>query len=739
MGRRRFLAGALGAAGVAGAAGLAACSSDDGGGGSTPTTARPGPAAGTDPDHVLAKPGSKGLVDEGVWQERVTAYLAFGTAEPHIGSPSGVGVHLARAHRDPSYTWDVDQVTVESFRDTFAMIDAWEDTRDFNLMYLHWVLALGEGDTASTRVPPATIAAIEQRFLHNRYRYDDPLPADRVDNQWFWSENHRIIGLTNEHLAGQRMPDRTFAITGKKGRHHVARSKPDILEWIEERFRFGFFEWHSNVYMLKNISPLITLVELADDPAIVATAAMALDLCFFDMAAHTHKGTYTASRGRTYKKDKMSARDENTFDSAKLLFDDTDLDFRSPTDGGATYLSAAKRYRPPQALLDIATDTRTSVVQERHGIFLDAAAPVTEHPKAPYGYDFDDPHNLPFWWSQGAIGSWQIARVSLKEAAKYRLFETELLAQVKQLSDLNGGDPDRIRAWEQKNQAIVNFGHLQEAFTYAWRGKEVSLASVLDHRPGEMRDQVHAWQATIDADALVFTTHPRTDRAESTDWADDEGPGYWTGEASMPRTAQHERAAIHIYAPAWDAGTDDILWSVFGYQPFTHAYVPQDHFDEVREEAGWVLARRGDGWVGLWSQRPTTWRAYDPARFATRGMVKPFDLVAEGGPDNVWIVEVGEAADGTFDDFASALVASKPTVTPTPEGVEVDWTSPSAGRLQFGEVGGFAVDGSRVDLHPAPRHRSPWASIDHLQERYDLKGRSARLTLDWKARSRVVS
>ena len=46
---------------------------------------------------------------------------------------------------------------------------------------------------------------------------------------------------------------------------------------------------------------------------------------------------------------------------------------------------------------------------------------------------------------------------------------------------------------------IVNFGHLQEAHTYAWRSDEVAMATVLDHRFGQMRDQIHVWQATIDA------------------------------------------------------------------------------------------------------------------------------------------------------------------------------------------------------------------------------------------------
>ncbi len=64
---------------------------------------------------------------------------------------------------------------------------------------------------------------------------------------------------------------------------------------------------------------------------------------------------------------------------------------------------------------------------------------------------------------------------------------------------------------------MINFGFLSEANTYAYREPKVSLASVLDHRFGEMRDQGHAWQAAIDENAMVFTTHPLTDVARVDD------------------------------------------------------------------------------------------------------------------------------------------------------------------------------------------------------------------------------
>ena len=37
-------------------------------------------------------------------------------------------------------------------------------------------------------------------------------------------------------------------------------------------------------------------------------------------------------------------------------------------------------------------------------------------------------------------------------------------------------------------------------------------------------------------------------------------------------------------------------------------------------------------------------------------MTKPFELVADGGPNDVWITELGsKGADGSFDDFQAAI------------------------------------------------------------------------------------
>ena len=732
---------------------MVACSDDSEG--TTDTTAAPGSSAApnstdaaetttTAPAEitaatVLAAPGSPGLMDEAIYQQRATAYLQFATVNPHVGSPAGVAAHLARATREPDYSWAIEDITVESFADVLTKIDEWQDTRDFDLMYLHWVLALGQGETPNTQLAPQVIEAIHQRIVNNRYRYDDPLPDERLDNLWFWSENHRIINMVIEYLGGQWYPDEMFPIAGLTGAEHMARAKPEILDWVRERGQLGFFEWHSNVYMLKNITPLHLLAEQADDPELVLAAAMALDLCVLDMAAHTQAGCYTAPRGRTYKKDKLSSLDEDTFGSAKFLFDDTDAEYQSESDGGATFLSVGTRYRPPQLLVDIAIDDQESVVRERHGVFLDTNAPLEDAPVAPYGKDFADPANLPFWWSLGGLGLWQMARTGIQQATEHQLWETELFAQVKLIAAINDNDPERVREWLHKFDAIVNFGFLGQANTYAYRHRKVSLASVLDHRFGEMRDQVHSWQAAIDEDAMVFTNHPLTPPKVTEDWNDDGSPGYWTGEASLPRTAQFRRTAIHIYQPKWSEATDSTLWSVFPYRMFTHAFVPQDRFDEVRQVGNWTFATKAGGHIALWSWRTATFKAND-AGVSARTFTKPYDLIADGGPDNVWLVEVGnDEDDGDLDAFIAAITATEPTVSQTAEGFEIAWTSPSSGAIEFSSSGAFVVAGEDQPIGDHPRHEGPWGTIEHESMVHELTNDANSWALDFDAATRSVS
>ena len=120
-------------------------------------------------------------------------------------------------------------------------------------------------------------------------------------------------------------------------------------------------------------------------------------------------------------------------------------------------------------------------------------------------------------------------------------------------------------------------------------------------------------------------------------------------------------------------------------------------------------------------------------------MTKPFDLVAEGGPDNVWIVEVGTEADGTFDDFVAAMTRSEPVVERSEAGFTVVWDSPSSDVVSFGSTEPFVVAGEEVSLAEFPRHESPWGTTDRLDPTFTLEPGDSRLALDFDTATRTFT
>jgi hypothetical protein len=182
------------------------------------------------------------------------------------------------------------------------------------------------------------------------------------------------------------------------------------------------------------------------------------------------------------------------------------------------------------------------------------------------------------------------------------------------------------------------------------------------------------------------------------------------------------------------------------YEPYTHAYFPIEHFDEVVERDGWVVGRKGDGYVALWSYRPTTWREYDPATEPTRGMTEPFDLLAEGGADNVWLTEVANAADFPFDAFVEAVTTAEVSVErlgpDAADGFGVRYVSPSRGVVEarwgrsIEHDPYFDVDGSSPPLTDYPRWDAPWTHVDFDTTTYEVEESGWGLLLDFDTTTR---
>jgi hypothetical protein len=683
---------------------LSACGSDDGGGGGG----------------GIGDVGKPGFISEEYFQQRAIDYYRYATQTFSAGSPLNVLCHMERQRIEADYEIPA-TVPADAWDSIFAKLARLDDTRDFDGLYLLNVL-LGYRDHPA--LPAELWTKVENALITFKYWYTEPTPEGLIDNSYYWTENHQILFHTIELLMGQEYPDTLLSTDQRPGSEHHERARERILRWLDHRIRFGFTEWHSNVYYQKDVTPLLTLVEYADDEEIRTKAASILDIVIFDMALHTFRGAFGVTHGRSYKKDKMGSLDDDTWNGVKLLFDESTYDYTSMGAPDAALLGRAQRYRLPQVILQVAKSRDAFVDRERMSLEINETGPVVDDPQAPYEFSYTDPDDLVVWWGMGALTTWPVVPLTIETMEQYNLWETELFQPFSGLRAFTG-DIDMAQRLAAQNARILGFGLLKEVNTYTYRTADYMLSSAIDYRKGWFSAQAHSWQATLDANALVFTTHAFRPPHKSTVWSDDtESGSYWTGEASMPRSAQHENVAVHLYAPKYPQNVPP-PFEFFRYEPYTHAYFPQDHFDEVvqapADPAGtWTFGRLGGGYVALYSYRPVEWIVYDPNEYATKGMVQPFDLRATGGANNVWIAECGREADwGSFEAFRAAVAAARVDITPqgnpnnqsTP--FQVAYQSPSQGLVEFDWDNAFKVAGNEIQTAGFLRYDNPWSRTEY--------------------------
>ena len=686
-----------------------------------------------------SSPTADDRVDPAWWRTRQDDHLAAATTVGVPGSLLNALDHLERRRRKPSHPVDPALFAPAALDRWFDRVDHWRDCADFDVLRL---LVLWFADRRD--LPAHVVDAVRERLVGFRYWYTDPGPEGVVDHRWYWSENHRLIFHTCEHLVGQALPDERFAVTGLTGAEHRDRAEAALHRWFDEKAVDGFSEWHSDSYYEKDLAPLVVLAELAEEPEIARRAAAFADLVLYDLALHSHRDNTGSTHGRSYMRFKAIAPTQTVFSALKLCFDRTDepwpLDRDEPDEllpatEGATLLARCTRYRPAEAVVAVARFAGELVDVEHMGVELDPGEPLVDDPVRDDGLSYTDPTMVPFWWDRGALTPWQLVPLMLRTLDEHHLWHVDLFRQFRDVRDVLGDDPAVIRQLSFDLHPMINAGLLTAVETVTWRNRHAMLSTAQSYRPGCAGFQHHVSQATLDEHAIVFTNHPgNPPSADPGDYRDDDR--YWTGSATLPRAVQHGRAVIQLYSPAFASSDLDVL-AGFAYLDETHAYFPTERFDEVHRDGRWTIGRRRDGYVGVWSWRPADWRRHDPAHVFTNGLVGDFDLVAEGAA-NVWIVEVGDADRwGDLDAFRARLTAAAVEVEDHgwgPDGAhlgfDVRYESPTEGVLELGWTGPLRVDGVEV-VHDADlRMDNPFTTVRRGETRLAIDCDGAHLDLD---------
>ncbi len=556
-----------------------------------------------------------------------------------------------------------------------------KSNHDCNDFVMNGLLRLQYQKTKNAQLSKEMAKKVEERILDFKYWWTD----SRRDTTYrcYHTENHQALYHTAELLAGQLYKDRRFS-GGLTGREHIHQAERLLQRWLDFRFRFGFSEWMSSYYEV-DIVVLLNLYDYAENPMLRQRAKQVLDLLMFDMALSNYHGSLASTSGRMYVSSLLYGHHDMS-PTLKLVFGEGQYHPRNIMSNVAL---ASSHYKCPQVILDIATDySKTMLDRQKMSIEVDDAEK--------YGLRYDNEEDAQLFWGMQEFIHPKVVRMSKQVSEKYGVYP------YRNYDDYIRKYDDQVKQYGKVINSRLDRFALSETNIEIYRTPEYALSCSFDYRKGAQGYQQHIWQATLDNKAIVFTTHPGKKDLKVT-------PNYWAGNAVMPRAVQYRNVAVCIYNSHGNGGLD-----------LTHAYFPKQAFDEVVEVSSWVFARKGKGYIALRSQLPTSWQADD------NGNVN--DIVASGR-QNIWICEMGSEKEwGSFQSFVKAI--SQATVKY--DHLNVTYTSPTLGQMDFGWDSAFKLKNKEIPLKTDYRYDNPYCQAKFNSKLIEIKKGGKKLLLDFE-------
>jgi hypothetical protein len=212
------------------------------------------------------------------------------------------------------------------------------------------------------------------------------------------------------------------------------------------------------------------------------------------------------------------------------------------------------------------------------------------------------------------------------------------------------------------------------------------------------------WQATLGADAVVFTNHPiRISEQEG------QQPGFWLGNGILPRLAQWKDSVVAIY----NLPEEDWLG-------FTHAHFPTYAFDEVVFARGWAFARLGEGFLGITCSEGFELVKHGPGAFRE---------LRSSGRQNVWLCITGrKALYRGFRKFQKACMAIKPEWS----ALGVAFRNLQGDAIEFGWEGDFIVNGQAQPLKGFKHIENPYCVVELGAAQMDIQHGETLLRLNFE-------
>jgi hypothetical protein len=616
---------------------------------------------------------------------------------------------------------------VDAIAPANAVIGGRFDCSDFRMQSL---LRLQYSHIDAIRaISPKGAHMLERIFLNAKYWMTEP----GEDSMCYWSENHQILFAVAEYLAGQAWPDKIFSNDGATGRAHMARARARIGHWMEQRFAFGFSEFNSANYYRFNMGPAANFIQFAapEDELMARRMRMCLDLLFFDMACYAHKRSLLAPTGRAYVDNMVGVTGDRLHKTETWLWDGEPGAEESRDSQWVNFFAMLNArdgegrpyYEFPEALRLIGHDTNPRELRASYG--LDTA----ELPAR--GFVGHGDAQVMRQLSMEAFTNPEVIYNTVTYLHENGMLSNQFVNYFKIINWKALKRPRVLEGISRRLKPMPNGVAIQRANLYCRQTPHYALASLQRYHPGGYGAQQMLNAANFGGKAVAFTAHPARHEDGKTVKA---YPGYWAGYGRAPHSAQHRDVLLLLYRLPKRPG----FLELYPVPQFTHTYLPEAYFDEVRLCGRYAFARAGEAWLaltGAGALEYEPWSEISAKAFKNGLEERPgtrFDLVQRGRAQ-YWIYELSDASRETFDEFSARIKSNRVRY----DGAALAYESGGA-RYETEYGGGFRVDGREIGLEHK-RFDNPYCVAERDAPEFLIECDGHSLRMNYEKGERVTS
>lgn len=591
--------------------------------------------------------------------------------------------------------------------DALKYIDGRYDCSDFRIVSLIRILYAHED-----KLSEEAKASIKQTLTGFKYWMDQP----GEDSMCYWSENHQILFSSAEYLLGNYYKSDEFSNMGILGSQHSEMGKKRVLNWLEQRYLYGYTEWYSSTYYVEDIAPLSVLIDFAPDEEVRNKAKMVLDLLIYDLATQNFKGTFTANSGRMYEAAKMSGEHGSMKESISLIWPDYNRYLKvEKIEGMEVNFKYIKNYDVPEVLVDIGYDQESEqIYRASNGVNL------SEYKNE--GLLGQEDYQIMFQLASEAFSNPEVIHNTIQYIDKNKMFSNEFLND---FSMINLGILKAFKLTPLVSKILepmYDGTAIQRANTYMYRTPDYAMSTAQSYHPGMFGDQHSLFSLTINNDLNIFVQHPAASLKEG--GALGGSPNYWVGNGYHPHAVQDGNVSINLFVlPEKVNALGDLAGMARNIENYTHAYFPKQYMDQMFIENNYAFGQIGDVYVALIGKNNLAYKSYEDNAFNQEmGLTEAYDLIQEGR-ETYWITEVGTVAEyGSFDAFTQAIKMNQ-------VGYKDQTVSYKDYDLKFS--GAFKKEGQAIDLE-YKRFDSKYATAERKADdiRIEYNGKSLNLNFE---------